>query len=82
MGGRPAGHQRHRPRAEIRWPRTDAAREIYDPKNTLFNHFVRGAAKGVWVGLFEVLVQAGGPPAQVLIDPSVVSAHRCAAEGE
>ena len=39
-----------------RW--TDAPREVYGPKKTLYNRFVRWAAKGVWVGLFETLAQA------------------------
>jgi len=42
---------------------------------------VRWAAKGVWVGLFRTLAQAGGPPSQVLIDSTAVKAHRCAAGG-
>jgi transposase len=63
-----------------RW--TDAPREVYGPKKTLYNRFVRWAAKGVWVGLFETLAKAGGPPSQVLIDSSAVKAHRCAAGGE
>lgn len=32
---------------------TDAPRDVYGPKKTLYNRFVRWAAKGVWVGLFE-----------------------------
>ena len=40
----------------------------YGPKKTLYNRYVRWAAKGVWVDLFHALAQAGGPPAQVLID--------------
>ena len=40
---------------------------LYGPKKTLYNRFVRWAAKGVWVDLFHALAQAGGPPAQVLI---------------
>ena len=63
-----------------RW--TDAPREVYGPKKTLYNRFVRWAAKGVWVGLFEALAQAGGPPSQVLIDSTAVKAHRCAAGGK
>ncbi len=63
-----------------RW--TDAPREVYGPKKTLYNRFVRWAAKGVWVGLFETLAQAGGPPSQVLIDSTAVKAHRCAAGGK
>ncbi len=60
-----------------RW--TDAPREIYGPKKTLYNRFVRWAAKGIWVELFETLARAGGPPSQVLIDSTAVKAHRCAA---
>src|SRR5665811_1340191 len=62
-----------------RW--VDAPPE-YGPKKTLYNRFVRWAEKGVWVGVFEALAQAGGPPAQVLIDSSAVKAHRSAAGGK
>ena len=54
----------------------------YGPKKTLYNRYVRWAAKGVWVQLFEALAQAGGPPAQVLINSSAVKAHRSASGGE
>ena len=60
----------------------DAPREVYGPKKTLYNRFVRWAAKGVWTDLFEALASAGGPPAQVLIDSSTVKAHRCASGGK
>lgn len=63
-----------------RW--TDAPRDVYGPKKTLYNRFVRWAAKGIWVELFETLAQAGGPPSQVLIDSTAVRAHRCAAGGK
>ena len=59
-----------------RW--ADVPTEFYGPKKTLYNGFVRWAAKGVWTSLFEALASAGGPPAQVLIDSSAVKAHRCA----
>src|SRR5215212_848149 len=54
----------------------------YGPRKTLYNRFVRWAAKGVWTDLFHALAQAGGPPAQVLIDSSAVKAHRCASGGQ
>jgi transposase len=54
----------------------------YGPRKTLYNRFVRWAAKGVWVNVFEALAQIGGPPAQVLIDSSAVKAHRSAAGGK
>ena len=63
-----------------RW--TDTPREVYGPKKTLYNRFVRWATRGVWVRLFETLAQAGGSPAQVLIDSSAVKAHRCASGGK
>ena len=54
----------------------------YGPKKTLYNRFVRWAAKGIWRDLFETLARAGGPPSQVLIDSSAVKAHRCASGGK
>lgn len=58
------------------------APDAYGPKKTLYNRFVRWAEKGVWAALFETLAQAGGPPAQVLIDSSAVKAHRSASGGK
>jgi transposase len=58
------------------------APEVYGPYKTLYNRFVRWAAKGVWMNIFEALAAAGGPPAQVLIDSSAVKAHRCACGGK
>ncbi|PNG25610.1 IS5/IS1182 family transposase [Methylocella silvestris] len=54
----------------------------YGPKKTLYNRYVRWAAKGVWVDLFQALAHAGGPPAEVLIDSSAVKAHRSASGGK
>ena len=44
----------------------------YGPRKTLYNRYVRWAAKGVWIDLFHALASAGGPPVQVLIDSSAV----------
>ena len=55
---------------------------VYGPRKTLYNRFVRWAAKGVWITLFHALAAADGPPADVLIDSSAVKAHRCAAGGQ
>ena len=55
---------------------------VYGPRKTLYNRFVRWAAKGVWTDIFHARATAGGPPAQVLIDSSAVKAHRCAAGGK
>lgn len=62
-----------------RW--ADAA-SVYGLRKTLYNRFMRWAAKGVWVDVFHALASAGGPPAQVLIDSSAVKAHRCASGGK
>jgi transposase len=55
---------------------------VYGPKKTLYNRFVRWAAKGVWVDIFHALAAQGGPPAEMLIDSSAVKAHRCASGGK
>ena len=55
---------------------------VYGPRKTLYNRFVRWAAKGVWTDLFHTLATAGGPPAHVLIDSSAVKAHRSASGGK
>ncbi len=55
---------------------------VYGPRKTLYNRFVRWAAKGVWTNIFQALAAASGPPAQVLIDSSAVKAHRSAAGGK
>jgi transposase len=54
----------------------------YGPRKTLYNRFVRWAAKDVWTELFHTLAAAGGPPAAVLLDSSAVKAHRCASGGK
>ena len=33
---------------------------VYGPRKTLYNRFVRWAAKGVWVDIFYALASAGG----------------------
>jgi len=55
---------------------------VYGPRKTLYNRFVRWAAKGVWSDIFHALAAAGGPPSQVLMDSSAVKAHRCASGGK
>ena len=62
-----------------RWIDAPAA---YGPRKTLYNRFVRWAAKGVWTDLFHALATAGGPPAHVLIDSSAVKALRSASGGK
>ena len=62
--------------------RAASRRLIYGPRKTLYNRYVRWAAKGVWSNLFRPLASAGGAPEQVLIDSSAVKAHRSAAGGK
>jgi len=58
------------------------APDVYGPRKTLYNRFVRWAAKGVWTKLFQALAQSGGPPAHVLMDSPAVKAHRSASGGK
>ncbi len=58
------------------------APDVYGPRKTLYNRFVRWAEKGVWTRVFRALSQAGGPPAHLLIDSSAVKAHRSASGGK
>lgn len=62
-----------------RW--TDAPAE-YGPHKTLYNRFVRWAAKGVWESVFIALAESNGPPAALMLDATHVKAHRCAAGGK
>lgn len=66
-------------RSGCRW--VDAP-PVYGPRKTLYNRIVRWAAKGVWERVFLALAEAGGPPASILLDSSVMQAHRCAAGGK
>jgi len=47
------------------------APDAYGPAKTLYNRFVRWAARGIWIDIFHALVSAGGPPA----DSSAVKAR-------
>jgi len=66
-------------RSGCRWADAPAG---YGPHKTLYNRFVRWAAKGVWEAVFRALAEAGGPPAEVLLDSALMKAHRCAAGGK
>jgi len=55
---------------------------VYGPRKTLYNRFVRWAAKGVWERVFRALAASGGPPAELLLDSSHVKAHRSAGGGK
>src|SRR4051812_40022462 len=58
------------------------APDVYGPYKTLYNRFVRWAAKGVWVERLRYPGIGRRPTAQVLIDSSAVKAHRCASGGK
>ena len=63
------------------WRWADAP-PVYGPHNTLYNRFVRWAAKGVWEDIFHASAAVGCPPAQVMIDSTAVRAHRSASGGK
>ena len=58
------------------------APERYGPRKTLYNRFVRWAAKGVWGRVFVALSEAGGPPQALMLDATYAKAHRSAAGGK
>lgn len=66
-------------RSGCRWKDAPAA---YGPHKTVYNRFVRWAAKGVWIEVFQALAGAGGPPAEVLLDSTSMKVHRCATGGK
>ena len=63
-----------------RW--TDCPREIYGPKNTLYNRFVRWAERGVWEDIFSALAGAEELPDRVFIGSTYIKVHRCAGGGK
>ena len=56
-----------------RW--VDAPAE-YGPRKTLYNRFVRWAAKGVWQDVFHALAAAGWSSAEMMLDSIHLKAHR------
>lgn len=63
-----------------RW--ADCPREVYGPKKTLYNRFVRWAERGIWEGIFSALAGEAGAPDRVFIDSSCIKVHRCAGGGK
>ena len=59
-----------------RW--ADCPRDIYEPKKTLYNRFVRWSERGIWESIFSVLAGAGEAPDRLFIDSSCIKVHRCA----
>ena len=64
----------HALRCGGRW--ADCA-EVYGPKKTLYNRFVRWAERGVWEGIFSALASAEEAD-RLFIDSSCIKVHRCA----
>jgi mannitol 2-dehydrogenase len=59
-----------------RW--ADCPRDIYGPKKTLYNRFVRWSERGIWEGIFSALAGAEDVPDRLFIDSSCIKVHRCA----
>jgi transposase len=66
-------------RSGCRWKDAPA---VYGPHKTLYNRFVRWAAKGVWEDVFHRLAETGGPPATLMLDATHVKVQRAAAGGK
>lgn len=56
--------------------------DVYGPKKTLYNRFVRWSERGVWEGVFSALAGAGDAPDRLFIDSSCIKVHRCAGGGK
>ncbi len=69
----------HALRCGGRW--ADCA-DVYGPRKTLYNRFVRWAERGVWEGIFSALAGADGAPDRLFIDSSCIKVHRCAGGGK
>ena len=50
----------------------------YGQKKTLYNRFVRWAERDVWKVIFSALAGAAGAPDRLMIDSTIVKAHRSA----
>lgn len=69
----------HALRCGGRW--ADCA-DVYGPKKTLYNRFVRWSERGIWEGIFSVLAGGGDAPDRLFIDSSCIKVHRCAGGGK
>ncbi len=50
----------------------------YGPAKTIYNRFMRWAKRGIWEDIFSALAGVEGAPDRLMIDSSVVRAHRSA----
>lgn len=48
----------------------------YGPRKTLYNRYRRWAERGVWERIFSTLAGADGAPDRLMIDSTIVKAHR------
>src|ERR1700728_3532983 len=62
-----------------RW--VDAPAE-YGPRKTLYNRYVRWAERGIWKDIFAALAAREGVPDRLIIDSTIVKAHRSAGGGK
>ena len=69
----------HALRCGGRW--ADCA-DVYGPKKTLYNRFVRWSERGIWKGIFSALAGAADAPDRLFIDSSCIKVHRCAGGGK
>ena len=64
-----------------RW--ADCPREVYGPKKTLYNRFVRWAERGIWERIFSALAGGEDAPGRLFIDSTcIIKVHRCAGGGK
>lgn len=62
-----------------RW--SDCPKE-YDPHKTIYNRFIRRVKRGNWEDIFAALARAEGAPDTLMIDSTIVKAHRCSGGGK
>ena len=56
--------------------------DVYGPKKTLYNRFVRWSERGIWERIFSALAGAEDAPERLFIDSSCIKVHRCAGGGK
>jgi len=56
--------------------------DVYGPKKTLYNRFVRWAERGIWEDIFSALAGTQDKPDRLFIDSSCIKVHRCAGGGK
>ena len=63
-----------------RW--ADCPRDVYGPKKTLYNRFVRWAERGIWERIFSARAGGEDAPDRLFIDSTCIKVHRCAGGGK